>query len=67
VREAVAVAMNNRVNIRNLLVELDEQKFQLQMLLFHMEQERMAREAAPAIIPAGHINLTPGRNGHQPH
>ena len=67
VREAVAVAMNNRVNIRNLLIELDEQKFQLQMLLFSMEQERQAREAASAIIPVGQINLSPNRNGHQPH
>ncbi len=69
-REAVAVARCwnwywfSPVSLRNLIIELEEQKFKLQMTLFSIEQDNLARETADAIIPVGNLKIPRKINGN---
>ncbi len=55
-------AVNEGIALPNIIMTLDDAKFELRMLLFRVRQEQTAKDMASKIIPAnGAIKLPPMR------
>lgn len=58
IRANVAEAVKNGVPLQNVILELSQQEFKIQMIALQLNAQKEARELATQIVPAnGHLAL----------